>query len=269
MADHSILSVDEWLKAQTTNLSASAGERMPVVATARMVGPLRSQAIQTSKLLQAAPTDEEKLRIFITAIADGISTILNIARKRSGYDPTNTKDPDLKLKFDRYISDVQSAPFFTLTLAQTTEVHRSSTDWNELLDAIADTFEGIAAEDKKNVVKGLASLAKTAASSESFRQTEDLFVQSVMKAQTGDWSIYLYRSRVELQADKSKGVSSRQTDFSIQKLKLRFLDSQWPTWAERIFRKFVVDPAAEWEDRETTPSGNLSSNLCIGKSQSA
>jgi hypothetical protein len=266
MADNSLLAIERWFESAPPKLlSAATG---PVVSNAQVVGPLANQALQEGQEMTQEEFDEQ-LRLFKKSPANGISTILELARKRSGFDASKLNEPAQKQNFERYLTDVQAAPFFTLVLAQKTTLHRESQDYNELIDAISKTFEGLATEDQKSVTEGITNLAKTAASSEHFKQTEDLFVQSVLHAQNNNWSIYLYRSSVTLTADKEKGATTRQSDFLLQKLKLKLLHEQWPFWAEKVLRKTGVAPIQDWLDGNSTPMGNLAFNLCIGKSTPA
>lgn len=192
----------------------------------------------------------------------GCSTILNYARSKSGFDPSKINDPRGKEKFTAYLSKVQSAPFFFLEFARSVTVSNKSKNWDQLIDAIADTFTGIAEENKTAVIKSLGSLAKVAASTEDTKQTEDMFVQSVLYAGE-EIDIYLYSSHVEMEAHKEKGSTSKQSLFEVKTMKLRLLRGLWPSVADRV-ANLGVKAVDDWEKDETSGQGSLKHNLCIG-----
>jgi hypothetical protein len=267
MSENSLGAIEKWFDSSPPQLvSAATG---PVVSYSQLLGPLASQIGEQSEEISEQEQFARKLELFKQFPGVGTISILEFARRRSGWDASKLdKVAEQRPKFERFLSDVQAAPFFTLVLSQKTTLHHESSDWNQLIAAIATTFEGLATEDKKRVTEGITNLAMTAASSESFRQTEDLFAQSVLNADTNNWSIYLYRSSVTLETHKDKGATTRQTDFIIQKLKLKLLHEQWPFWAEKVLRATDARAPDDWLSGSTTPRGNLAFNLCIGQSAS-
>ncbi len=263
--------VDSWLQlndpthamrlndyASTLEIAAPAG--LPVVSAASLAGPDREAALRKAKLLKES---SDPVSVFKDDLGDGCSTILNMARRASGFNPLDTKDPQAAKRFENYLDRVQKAPFFMLMYARKTVVHNKSSDWDKLISAIGDTFEGLADEDKKGVIKSLTSLAKVAASKEETKQSEDLFVQSVIHAGS-EYEIFLYNSHVTLESSTEKGSTSRQSSFELVTVKLRLLKSLWPLSAEKVYRAGHAKAVDDWLDENTTEPGGVRANLCIG-----
>jgi hypothetical protein len=60
-----------------------------------------------------------------TTVYDGLQTLLNICKTRSGFDPYQPDDQGDFRHFSDFMSHVSSCPLFTLTVSQTSEVHYS------------------------------------------------------------------------------------------------------------------------------------------------
>lgn len=233
-----------------------------MVSGAVLIGPEREKTLAGSKRLKQNLGTDQGLEMFKNDPMNGATSILEIARLNAGYNPLDLRDPERATKYQQYLAKVLSAPFFSLTFSNAQHIHHSSSNWDALIDALVDTFEGISKEDKTQVAKSLGSLAKAAASSESSRQSEDLFVQSVLSAAPGEYDVYIYASHVEMQQDKKKGGTTKQSDFQVARAKLRFRAVEWPYLAEKVWRK-KVKATDDWLDENTTPDGALATNLCL------
>jgi len=260
-----LTSVTQWMtendpNTPVTRLEAAAGPSGPVVASALLAGPGKAAALIKAKELRTSPTPEE---VFKTDFVDGITTILNMARIKARYNPLDVRDKECAARYKDYLTRVQGAPFFGLQYARSVKVENKSKNWNDLIDAIGDTFGGLAAEDKQAVVKSLTSLAKVAASTEDTKNTEDLFVQSVLRAGE-EYEIFLYSSHVEMESHKEKGSTSSQSLFEVTTIKLRLLKTLWPLSAEKVYRAGHVQDVDDWLADNTTRAGTLRYNLCVG-----
>jgi hypothetical protein len=257
------LAVDEWLSETSyqPTLTASAGAvANPVVAAATVVGPRLAAARATYAKYKAAPAPLKE-STFKECLAEGAANILNIAAKRTKFIPGKTTDPLAKEKLEAYISKVQTAPYYTTLLSRTVEVTNKSKDFNALIDAVADTFVGIAEEDKKGVINSLGKLAKIAASTKETKQTEDIFLQSTIYV--GDEiEVFIYNSHVEMQSDEEKGSTTSQSLFRVRTLKVRLLKGVFTRNSEKI--RVETDAGTdEWGEDNTTPEGTLKTNLCL------
>jgi hypothetical protein len=263
-----LAAVDAWiadsdassLPAETPGSAVDTGT--PIVSAAAFVGSQRAKGLASAKSLKSKAGTPEGLEEFKKDPLNGATSVLNIARTNAGYNPLDLADKDRKKKFDDFLRRVLSAPFFSLQFSQVKHMEHRSKNWDELIDAIASTFEGIAKEDKAAIAKSLGSLAKAAASSESSRQSEDLFVQNVLNAEPNVYDIYIYSSRVEMSLDKEKGSTTKQTNFDLATAKLRMITADWPYVAQKVWDKKwrTVD---DWMDDNITPAGKVASNLCL------
>lgn len=272
-----VASAEKWLDEVGSSvapdmLKAGGEAGMPVVSGAVLIGPERARTLANAKIIKrgraamlsaaAGGPVEDALKAFREDAMNGATSILEMCRSAAGYNPLDLKDPKKKEKHDLYINKVMTAPFFSLVYSNAQRLEHKSKNWDALIDAITDTFEGIAAEDKVQVAKSLGTLAKAAASQESSRQTEDLFVQSVLSANPGQYDVFIYTSHVELQADKSKGSSSKQSLFEIARAKLRFRAVEWPMLADKVWAR-KVKTTDDWLDENNAKEGGVKTNLCL------
>lgn len=255
--------LDAWLHAPALPVPHQLGAdaHTPLVSSAILVGSKAPQALANAKALKAATDDESKFNIFKNDYACACSTVLDIARQKAGYNPTNPDDPKGKQKFLDYLNRVQKAPFFTLTYAERETIKSESKNYDELINAIADTFQGLVEENKKAVVSALGGLAKVAANSESTKQTKDLFVQNVISA-SNQYSVYLYTCHVDMESATKKGVKEKQSLFEVSTTKLDFKKSLWPTAARKVY-DITVLAIDDWLDDNTTVAESDNFKLCL------
>jgi hypothetical protein len=255
--------LEAWLHAPALPAPRHVGAdgHTPLVSSAILVGSKAPLALANAKALKAAADDEAKFNIFKNDYACACSTILDMARQKAGYNPTKPDDPKGKEKFLDYLNRVQKAPFFTLTYAERETIKSESKNYDELINAIADTFQGLVEENKKAVVSALGGLAKVAANSESTKQTKDLFVQNVISA-SNQYSIYLYTCHVDMESATKKGVKEKQSNFEVSTTKLDFKKSLWPTAARKVY-DITVLTIDDWLDDNTTEAESDNFKLCL------
>ena len=266
MDDQELLSqLDAWIHAPAAvhQVTAVADANTPIVSSAILVGSKAQLALSNAKAMKAAATDEEEFAIFKSDYACACSTLLDMARKKSGYNPTNPDDPNSNAKFLDYLKRVQAAPLFTLTYAEKETIKSESKSYDQLIDAIADTFQGLVEENKKAVVKALAGLAKVAANTESTKQKKDLFVQNVISA-SDQYSVYLYTCHVEMESVTKKGIKEKQSLFEVTTTKLDFKKSLWPSAARKVY-DITVLAIDDWLDDNTTPAESNTFQLCLSE----
>jgi hypothetical protein len=205
--------------------------------------------------MKATTTDEEEFNIFKNDYACACATIVDIARNKAGYNPTNPNDPNGKKKFLDFLDRVQKAPFFTLTHAETERIQSESKSYDQLIDAIANTFQGLIEKNKKAIVSALADMAKVAANTESTKQTKDLFVQNVISA-SDQYSVYLYTCHVDMESATKKSL------FEVSCTKLDFKKSLWPGAARKVYDVTVV-AIDDFLEGYTTDAESDTFKLCL------
>jgi hypothetical protein len=255
--------VDVWLNKapyQFAPLEFVRTQDTPIVSMATVLGPKLPAARATYAKYKSAKSSEQEM-LFKECFAEGAANVLNIAAKLSDYIPGDITAPGASEKFEAYLKKVKTAPYFTTLLSRTVELVNRSKDFNALIDAVADTFVGIAEEDKKGVVNSLGKLAKLAASTSETRQTEDLFLQSTIYVGE-EIELFIYNSHVEMESHESKGSTTSQSLFRIHTLKVRLLKGVFSRNSEKI-RKATDRSVDEWGENNQSREGNLMSNLCL------
>lgn len=241
-----------------------------VRSSAVLTGSDKDEALRASDELKkllgdgTAPQDE-KVKKFAACPTDGCTTILDMARRSSGYE-ANSKDSENQKRFNSYCTRLLDAPFFHLLSRTTSELNQESEDWNGLIEKVADLFDGVASEDKSEVKKSLTNLVSTAFSHAGERQSTDIFTQSVLNVKGKDKKrecvVYIYSSHVSVVANSAKGGTTQQMEYSVSKLKLQFRVDQWPMFAEKVLNK-QFKAVDDWLTDNTTDDGPVKTNLCI------
>lgn len=182
----------------------------------------------------------------------GAANLAQIAMRAAGYDPTNLdmNDKANAAKFDTFRQKLAQCPLFITKYAEKQTLEQKTSDWNDLIDNIASTFEGIMSKDKGAIVSSLKQLAQAASSKMSTKQTTQVFTQNTINVDNVI-SYYLYSSQVSFEEQKGKGFHTRQSDFVVWKLRLEFQTELWPDWWERVKKAFDGD-MNDWLGDTTT-----------------
>jgi hypothetical protein len=250
----------------TATLKSTAelfGKSEAVVSSAQLTGEEANDVIESSKKLKKSldeKNDQEGLERFKNQPMDGCTSVMNIARKTSGFDPLKPEIAGNLDKFFDYGKRILDAPFFNLGYSDSKKIHRESKDWNDLIQGVTDLFEGVKGDDIAKIKDGIQNLAIAATSRSSTKQAMNLFVQNVLQADGGTYSVYIYFSSIELQEDKKKGSTSKQSDFNISRIKLIFRSGDWPFFAEKVWKKEVC-AVDDWLNGNTTTKGDQPAKL--------
>lgn len=275
-----------WLKehAPTSTPSSRAfalaiedASSVPVVGGAALTGSSLPQALEKDRVVGdlrpaagevADPeTYQQLLKEFLDAPLTGCTSVLDMARIKAGYNPLAPAQAENSSKFDDYVDRVMRAPFFHLIDSSRTDYHRGEKDWNAAIDSILGLYDGIQADSKDQIRTSLENMAKAAASRSNTRQTNNLFAQSTIEY--ADYiEVYIYRSVVSMRVHKSKGSTSKQTDMTINKARMRFQTKLWPSYAPLVARRHI-HLVSEWLDNNTTEPGNEPASLTCFEAQKA
>lgn len=196
----------------------------------------------------------------------GCTSVLDMARVASGYDPNGSAtDTQNIAKFNDYLRRVLTAPFFHLTMNEHSEYHREESNWTAAINEISNLFDGVQGEDKSKIVSSITNLANAVASHKDTRQTSNLFTVSAINAPNNNSiiEVYLYSSKIEMIESEYKGSDCKQTDIDIRKINLRFNKEMWKSYARKVLERHVklVD---DWLDDNSTRPGTETVNLCVG-----
>ena len=193
----------------------------------------------------------------------GCTTVLDMSRIASGYDPNGDMDDANKEKYQNYVNRVLKCPFFHLVLNEHQTFHRQESSWNDAINEISNLFSGVAVKDKDKISQSIKNLANAVSSNSNTRQGTSLFSVSALNSDEHTVEAYIYSSNISMIESKSKGSDSKQTDIDIYKTNLSFDTEMWQYYAEQVFEKHLK-LIEDWLNDNTTEPGNLKTNLCIG-----
>ncbi len=239
---------------QSTNIAAS---------TAVVLGDCNYKEVDSEIKSKMNSNKAEALKAFTASPLSGCTTVLDMARISSGYDPNSDMSGDNKENYKKYLKKIVDCPFFHLRLNICDTYNRNEKSWNDAITQIADLFTGVADKDKDKIIQSIKNLANVVASNRNTRQGTSIFSVSALNTDKNTVEAYIYHSDISMRESKSKGSDCKETSLNIFKIYLDFRNDIWPEYAEKVFEKHykAVD---DWLDDNTTKQGNIESNLCIG-----
>ncbi|PYG90370.1 hypothetical protein LY28_00253 [Ruminiclostridium sufflavum DSM 19573] len=185
----------------------------------------------------------------------GAANLANMARVSAGYNPTDLDNAgSTTTQYQAFVQKLVNCPLFIIKLSDHQSITKTSSDWNTMIDSIADTFEGIADKDKNSIVTGLKNLAQAASSKMSTEETESVFVQNVINVDNVV-SYYLYSSKTSFIEQKGKGYDTKQSSFDILKLRLEFQSDLWPMYWQKVKAAFDGSIDDWLNDNKTSTAG--------------
>ena len=226
------------------------------VSGAIVIGSGKEEALKKDSLVKSPPGDlsdhdyQELLKAFVDAPATGCTTVLDMARQSSGYDPLEALSNDNAKKFKDYTNRVLDAPFFHIRGSDSSKYINKTKNWNDVIDFVTGLYEGVSSEDKARITKNIKSLAEVAASAVDTEQQQSLFVQSTLQVDQV-LQVYIYSSHITMEEHSHKGAHSTQTVVTIKRVILDFYVDLWPSYAERVMNKHVKKLNV-WLDDNTT-----------------
>lgn len=233
------------------NLSAlqAATDSMETPAMINVTGdqPVPDQQAELYEIQQTTgPTSQESVRKMVEAPATGLMHISDIARISSGWNPVLLDNSAANsVAYQNYLNKIVSFPLVTLNYASRETLRRTTSDWNTLIESIADTFVGIQGDDKEAIVRGLKNLAQAATSTSSTEQKTSLFCQNAINTGDGIYEFFLYNSTCTFKEETGKGWETRQNDFDVLKVKLTLI---LPLWTEENVAKIIGQTSQSLDD---------------------
>ncbi len=238
----------------STNIAASA---------AAVLGDCNYK--DTDAAIKAAINNDraEALRLFKASPLSGCTTVLDMARIASGYDPNIGMSGANQDNYRKYLGRVLNCPLFHLKLNTCDEYNRKETSWDEAISQIADLFTGVADKDKEKIKQSIKNLTNAVTSNYNTRQGTSIFSVSTLNTDKNNVEAYIYYSNISMCESKSKGSDCKQSTLNIFKTYLDFRSDLWSVYAEKIFDMHykAVD---DWLNDNSSKQGDLKANLCIG-----
>jgi hypothetical protein len=200
----------------------------------------------------------------------GCTSVLNMARVSSGYNPDDPLGPDSNRKFNDYIGRVLKAPFFNLVTSETTNYNRQDTSWNSAVDVIVKMFDGIEEKDRSQIKSTIVNMTEAAASRMNTANKTNLFaVNSIFADDRANTILsYIYASSVEViesHASGKHGWDSKQTKLDIVRIKLEFDCGIWTMFAKKVAAHSIT-MVDDWLNQNNTKSvAGAKNKLCISQ----
>ncbi len=239
---------------QSTNIAASS---------AIVVGDCEYEKTDNEIKSKMDSNRDEAIEIFKKSPLSGCTTILDMARIASGYDPNGGMRGANKDNYKKYLSKVMDCPLFHLKINTCDTFNRNESSWNDAITQIADLFTGVADKDKEKIEQSIKNLTISVTSNYNTKQGTSIFSVSALNTDKNHVEAYIYYSDISMCESKSKGSDCKQSKLNIFKTYFDFRSDLWPVYAEKIFEKHykAVD---DWLDDNSTKQGNVKANLCIG-----
>lgn len=206
---------------------------------------------------------EEAIRIFKENPLLGCTTILDMARVSSGYDPNDDMKGTNQDNYNHYLKKVLECPFFHLKMNEKDDYNRNENSWEDAINQIADMFSGVPAADKDKITQSIKNLANAVTSKANTKQGTSIFSVSAIYADDGKIETYIYHSNISMCESKSKGSDCKQTELTIFKTCLELNYELWPVYAEEILERHFK-AVGDWIDANSSKQGTVKTKLCIG-----
>lgn len=233
------------------------------VSSAAVVGDCDYKNIDAAIKSKINNNRPEAMKIFKESPISGCTTILDMARVASGYDPNGGMNRANKENYKEYLKKVLACPLFHLKIDTCDTYNRNEKSWNEAINQIVNLFTGVTTNDREKIEQTIKNLVNAVTSNYNTKQGASIFSVSVLDADENHVEAYIYYSDILMCEDKKKGSDCKQSTLNIFKTYLEFRSDLWPIYAEKIFDKHykAVD---DWLDDNSTKQGDIKANLCIG-----
>lgn len=192
------------------------------------------------------------------SIYEGLQTSIDIARRRSGYNPLDQPtDQKPKTAGDRehfiaFTQEIANIPFLSLLKAQVTQIEQKSHNANELIDSFVKGFIGLQAQDVGQIRDSLASLVNAALSYSEQTERQSNFNQNIL--QTGPaGAVYfmLYASEFTIKATSHKGTITFQSSYNLSQAIYQLSVESWNN-VKDVFSQTQKTDTQQWLGDTTT-----------------
>jgi len=181
-----------------------------------------------------------------------IASIMNHSQKRADFHPASTPPEKLYIKFNDYVTQIDSTPFFHLEKHDSVKQTFYSKDYNKLIDQIANLYDAVSAQDKQKLRNDIGDMAKSVFGEEKSEQWRNLFSQSTI-----DFSdlrrpkLFIYYTTLHMRHEAKKAEVNEQ-EYTVQRAEYTVLADLIHVYADKLANldKKSVD---DWLDESTTP----------------
>jgi hypothetical protein len=242
------------------------GGSTPIVSDAVLTGGLEAQILERSAQIKSLIEQGDLaagLEHFRRSPADGCTSIIDLARIGSGYDPTRFDAPENVRRFERFAAAILAAPVFQRQVLDCRPLSWSAASWGESTRRVVALFPALRGDDATRVRGSVERLVRAAASHPGQVQQGNLFVQAVLSSDADDYLVYLSYAHASFQEIHQRKRNPRyEARLTVARAHLRFLGAAWPAYAEAVWSRHVC-AVVDWLARNTTAPGPARVALCF------
>lgn len=192
------------------------------------------------------------------SIYEGLQTAIDIARRRSGYNPLD-QPTDQKPKsagdrehFIAFTQQIAEIPFLSLLAAQVTQIQQKSHDANALVDSFVKGFIGLKNQDVEQIKQSLSSLVNAALSYSEQTERQSNFNQNILQTgDSGSVNFMLYASEFTIKASSHKGTITFQSSYTLSQAIYQLSVESWNN-VKDVFSKQQKTDTQQWLGDTTT-----------------
>jgi hypothetical protein len=238
-----------------------------VVAGAKL-GTGLQRDITDGDILSQHKGSPEQLSLFKASPANGLTTILGLARRKSGFNPSDLDKAATSASFQEYSKLLHACPILNFDEDGVERETVEHSDYNALIDRVCKIIKTGMASDVEGIRDGLVELVRTAASKHQVEEEKNLFVCSFLEGNGTDKLASkkaitkICFTQVHLKKDDSKGVNVQQSSFAIANMKISLDGGLWAQFAEEFWND-TYESVSSWLNGSATPKGTKPHNLCI------
>lgn len=213
--------------------------------------------------------NRESLDSFRASPANGLTTILGLARRKSGFHPSAIDDKDFTVAaFQEYLSQLTHCPILQIEQDSIERESVEQSDYNGLIDRISKVIKDGMNSDVESIRESLKKLTETAASKHKADERKNLFVSSIIEGDGNSTlaskkaTLAMTFTHVHLVKDDSKGVNVQQSEFAVANVKIVLDGGVWSNFAEPFWNE-TYESLTDWVNSMRTTPGQNPHNLCI------
>jgi hypothetical protein len=196
-----------------------------------------------------------------------VAILLTHAQNRADFHPVSANPASLLDGFLRYLAEIRSCPAFTETLNDQRQEFFDSSDYNVLVNQIAQTYVGVSHKDQLLLAQSMANMYRSVMSSDHAELWFNLFTQTTIDySRPDDTRIYLYFTTLHMRHEvqhsgKTETVLSEQTYF-VRRAIYRVLPDVIGSNA-KTFAALVYVNVDTWLNMATSPERADALPLCF------
>ncbi len=238
----------------------------PVVCSGTLVGSKAQQVLAADqRVIDARQRGDSAatLQALQASPATVLTMVLSLARKKSGYDPTKPASSGNIINYLFYLYEIWQYQIFKTP--ELDGVHlRLTGEWSSAVDQIAAQYQGLSATDVQHVRDDLWNLAKAASSRPDTNETENLFSQGTIHADS-DISLFLCQSYIQMSTEVRHGgkhspdVVINHADFILFRIILKPDAEELRARTPAIMNE-SDDSLRAWLKENSTPHGDVPVN---------